>query len=159
MTRPTSKDAARGANRFSVLEVEPCSSDDDPNDIVVHSALFPGTLDASLFPPTSERYYIRTVHLARSLTLKIQLQTLDSHHTIGVVSLVDCGATSEFISDAFVREHRLPTRKLERPIPVYNVDGTLNEGGSIREEVELIMRVGDHAERVTFSVCSLGNMM
>ena len=140
MTRPTSKDAARGANRFSVLEVEPCSSDDDDNDNIVRSALFPDSLDASLFPPSSQRYYIRTVNLARSLTLKVQLQTLDDHRTIGVSALVDCGATSEFIDVEFVRGNNLPTRRLERPIPVYNVDGTLNEGGSISEEVELIVR-------------------
>ncbi|KZV83629.1 hypothetical protein EXIGLDRAFT_592594, partial [Exidia glandulosa HHB12029] len=58
------------------------------------------------------------------LTLKVQLQTLDDHCTIGVSTLVDCGATSEFIGEEFVRVNNLPTRKLERPIPVYNVDGT-----------------------------------
>jgi len=32
------------------------------------------------------------------------------------------------------------------PIPVYNVDGTLNEAGSITEVVDLILRYRNHLE-------------
>jgi hypothetical protein len=40
---------------------------------------------------------------------------------------------------------------------LYNVDGTLNQGGSIQEEVDLIMHFKDHSERVSFAVCDLGD--
>ncbi|EJU03713.1 hypothetical protein DACRYDRAFT_43999, partial [Dacryopinax primogenitus] len=46
---------------------------------------------------------------------------------------------------------------LPRAVPVYNVDGTPNEGGSIRQETDVIMRYHDHSERATFSVCNLGS--
>jgi hypothetical protein len=48
------------------------------------------------------------------------------------------------------------TRALQRPIPVYNVDGTLNEAGSIKEVVDLVLRFKDHSERVPFAVTNLG---
>lgn len=39
---------------------------------------------------------------------------------------------------------------------MYNIDGTLNEGGSISEYVDLIMTLDGHTERLRFAVCSLG---
>ena len=46
--------------------------------------------------------------------------------------------------------------KLAQPIPVYNVDGTLNEAGSITEVVSLILHYNNHSERMTFCVTNLG---
>ena len=57
---------------------------------------------------------------------------------------------------SYMERHRLATRKLQRPIPVYNVDGSPNEGGAIREIVDVILRVNGHMERTTFAVTSLG---
>jgi len=39
---------------------------------------------------------------------------------------------------------------------VYNVDGTLNQGGSITHEVTLMMTHKGHKEKVVFEVCDLG---
>lgn len=61
-----------------------------------------------------------------------------------------------FIDRAFAKGNGMATRKLPRAIPVYNVDGTLNQGGSITEEVDLLMKYQGHRERVTFEVCNLG---
>ena len=46
--------------------------------------------------------------------------------------------------------------KLTQLIPVYNVDGTLNEAGSITEVVSLILHYKNHSERTTFAVHGLG---
>ena len=46
----------------------------------------------------------------------------------------------------FVRAKRLKTCHLPHAIPVYNIDGTPNEAGSIKEEVDLICTYGDHTE-------------
>ena len=51
----------------------------------------------------------------------------------------------------------LTTRALQRPVPVYNVDGTPNEAGSIKEVVDLVLRFKDHLERVLFAVTNLGS--
>jgi len=43
-------------------------------------------------------------------------------------------------------------------IPVYNVDGTLNDAGYITEVVDLIVQYGDHSEQSTFDVMGIGRM-
>jgi hypothetical protein len=48
------------------------------------------------------------------------------------------------------------TRALTRPIPVYNVDGTPNEDGAIREIADVILRYNGHAERTQFAITQLG---
>jgi len=51
---------------------------------------------------------------------------------------------------------KLPTRKLSQPIPVYNVDGMLNEAGSIRKVVDMIMTYDGHSERILLAITRLG---
>ena len=67
------------------------------------------------------------------LKLKVEIKTTDTAEKKSVSALVDCG----------------------QPIPVYNVDGTLNEAGSIMEVVNLILCY-NNSERATFAVCGLG---
>ena len=56
----------------------------------------------------------------------------------------------------YVEANNLTTRRLEKPVPVYNVDGTLNNAGSIKEEVDMILMYKGHKERATFAVTDLG---
>jgi hypothetical protein len=74
----------------------------------------------------------------------------------GIRVLVDCGATGLFIDQEYVKSNRLPTKKLSRVVPVFNVDGTPNEAGCITEVVELIVRYETHSERALFAVTGLG---
>ena len=76
--------------------------------------------------------------------------------SLAIDSLLDSGVTGMFIDVDFVREHRLQTHPLPCAIPVYNIDGTPNEAGSIKEKVNLICTFGDHSDHATFSVTSLG---
>ena len=71
--------------------------------------------------------------------LPIHLKTTDTMEETSTEAMVDTGTTGDFIDQDFVARAKLPTRKLSQPIPVYNVDGTLNEAGSIREVVNMIM--------------------
>ncbi|KNZ80451.1 hypothetical protein J132_05571, partial [Termitomyces sp. J132] len=50
----------------------------------------------------------------------------------------------------------LTTHPLSCPIPVYNVDGTLNEAGSICSVVDLVLCYQDHLEQAAFAVTGLG---
>src|SRR6267154_4076562 len=47
-------------------------------------------------------------------------------------------------------------RTLSHPIPVYNIDGTLNEAGSIHEVVDVVLCYKDNSEWVQFAVTGLG---
>jgi len=71
-------------------------------------------------------------------------------------AMVDTGATGDFIDQDFVTREKLPTCKLSQPIPVYNVDGMLNEAGSICEVVDVIMTYERHSERILLAVTRLG---
>ena len=45
---------------------------------------------------------------------------------------------------------------MEKTVPVYNVDGTLNAAGCIHQTIDLFIRYGEHQERATFSITKLG---
>ena len=99
---------------------------------------------------------IRSANLEQEVTVKVALQTVDTHARMDVDALLDCGATGLFINRALVQENGIPTRKLENPVTVYNIDGTVNRGGKITEEITLIMSYQGHKERAVFEVCDLG---
>ncbi|KAF5381344.1 hypothetical protein D9615_008369 [Tricholomella constricta] len=88
----------------------------------------------------------------RSLWLNAELETTDTQESHAVTALVDSGATGSFLNIAFVEKHKLTTKVLSRPSPVYNVDGTLNEGGSVSCIVEAVLRYNGHTERAVFGV-------
>jgi hypothetical protein len=93
---------------------------------------------------------------SNSLYLRIEIESTETQRKQGIRALVDCGATGLLIDWEYAKSNRLPTRKLSRPIPVFNVDGTANEAGSISEVVELIIQYDGHSERALFLVTSLG---
>src|SRR6201985_3206221 len=91
-----------------------------------------------------------------STNLKLHLEPVDSHQPMDATALLDTGATGLFIEEPYVEAKRFTRQKLPRSIPVYNIDGTLNEHGSVKECVDLIVRYGDHTERARFYVTQLG---
>ena len=70
-------------------------------------------------------------------------------------ALVDCGATGQFMDQDYVECNRLSTWKLQHAIPVFNVDGTCNEAGSIMAIVDMILQYNGHTERMSFAVTNL----
>ena len=73
-----------------------------------------------------------------------------------MTALLDSGATGLFIDSNFVAAEKLTTHLLTHPTPVYNVDGTLNEAGSICSVVDLILCFQNHSEHAIFAVTNLG---
>jgi hypothetical protein len=104
-----------------------------------------------------DKYIIASARSANSLLLRVELETTDSGLRRSLKALLDCGATGLFLDGDYVAANNITTRRLTRPIPVYNVDGTLNEAGSIREVADIILRYNNHAERAIFAVTKLGN--
>src|SRR5258708_34529163 len=50
-------------------------------------------------------------------------------------ALLDSGTTGMFINHTFIQKHKLETQPLPNPVPVHNVDGTLNKNGVGRKTV------------------------
>ncbi len=82
----------------------------------------------------------------KDLTIDVQIETLENITKIATTALVDSGCTSSAINQAFVKKHNIPTHATATPIPVYNADGTCNQGGSITQYTEIRLVFGDHAE-------------
>jgi hypothetical protein len=64
----------------------------------------------------------------------------DTMEVKGVTALLDSGATDLFIDCDFTLAEKLTMQSLTLPAPVYNVDGTPNEGGEICEVVDVILQ-------------------
>ena len=76
---------------------------------------------------------------SKSLEIPISMQTTDTGTVLSTKGLLDCSATDLFVNSDFVQRNKLTTKKLSRPIPVYNVDGMLNEAGSISEVWDTVL--------------------
>jgi len=90
------------------------------------------------------------------IMIPVHLKTTDTLEEAATEAMVDTGATGDFIDRDFVERAKLPTRLLSQPIPVYNVDGTPNEAGSIDRVVDVVMTYAGHSERILLAVTRLG---
>jgi len=71
-------------------------------------------------------------------------------------ALIDSGAGGTFMDQNFARKHRLPLGKLEEPLIVFNVDGTLNKRGTITHFAELDVNFGTRTRKTRFLISGLG---
>ena len=88
----------------------------------------------------------------RCILIPIHLKTTGTLEEVDSEAMVDCGTTSAFINEEFVKRAKLPTCHLSTPVPVYNVDGMLNEVGSIDRVVKMLMTYNGHSERILLAV-------
>ena len=153
-------------NRFDVLFIEPNETVETIDKVVQDSETLPQVTPISPFRSDSRPKWERklpskftiaaTEGTANSLKLKVELETTDTAEIKSTGALVDSGATGEFIDRHYAKSSRFRLLKLSKPIPVYNVDGTPNEAGSVTEVVDVILRYKTHSERTLFAVSNLG---
>ena len=77
--------------------------------------------------------------ISTSLKLKVEIETTDTAKKKSVTALLDSGSMGECINRDYMKSCQFNLVKLAQPIPVYNVDRTPNEAGSITEVVSLIL--------------------
>jgi len=92
----------------------------------------------------------------RKLAVKLTVKTLDTNVEQQADALIDCGCEGSCIDSKYVAKHGLNVTKLSRTIPVFNADGSPNLDGSITGFVSLLVKIGDHSERIDFGVTNLG---
>ena len=149
------------SNRFSVLEVNELEVDEDalnPPEPAPPLSTEPRKMRRPKWEKRlNRRLVIRSLEMdPKCIMLPIHLKTTDTMEEASTEAMVDTGATGDFIDQDFVARAKLPTHKLSQPIPVYNVDGTANEAGSIHEVVDMIMTYNQHSERILLAVTRLG---
>jgi hypothetical protein len=69
---------------------------------------------------------------------------------------LDCGATGKFIDQNYAKAKGIELEKLDQPIKVYNVDGTPNKKGTIRQYVDLHIEVHGRKRKERLYVTGLG---
>ena len=90
--------------------------------------------------------------MLREVTIKIGLKQEEEEEGIVTELLLDSGATGLVMSEEFVRKHRFRRMKLERPVYVRNVDGTLNYIGPIVDTVEVEIFFKGHKEKMSIDI-------
>ena len=88
----------------------------------------------------------------REVTVKIGLKQEKEEEGITTEALLDSGAMGLVMSEEFARRHRFKRMRLERPVYVRNVDGTLNYAGPIVDTVEVEIFFKGHKERTLIDV-------
>jgi Aspartyl protease len=157
-------------NRFSCLLVEECqyqspfTTSNSSDEATPIPPVLPPTPPLTP-PPTPPRarlphwerrlpkkYTLSSANTTNSIDLDIVLETTDTKDIVSVKALLDSGATGSFIDRTFADKHHFRTRPLSRPVPIYNIDGSLNEGGSITEIVDVELRLSGN---FILSLCRL----
>jgi hypothetical protein len=100
--------------------------------------------------------YIIVLTSKNSLKLDVEIETMDTSITCRTNALVDSSATRLFMDSEYVHVNTINTCQLSLPIPVFNIDGSANEAGEIREVAEVILQYDGHAECAQFAVTQLG---
>ncbi|QRW15820.1 Retrotransposable element Tf2 protein [Rhizoctonia solani] len=74
-----------------------------------------------------------------------------------LTTLIDSGATSNFISPLIVEKYKIPKTQLENPQVVRMLDGTISQTGCIWHQVHLTVLANGHPHSIPFLVCPIGN--
>ena len=90
--------------------------------------------------------------LLREVTVKIGLERINMQERITVEVLLDSGVTELVISSEFARKQEFKLKKLDRPMYVRNVDGSLNKEGPIEHMVEVNIYYQGHRKRTEIDV-------
>jgi len=88
----------------------------------------------------------------REVTVKIRLERIDTQEGIMVEVLLDSGATGLVMSSEFAKKQGFKLKKLERPMNVRNIDGSMNKEGPIEHTVEVNIYFKRHRERTEINV-------
>ena len=75
--------------------------------------------------------------MLREIMVKIELKRIDIQEEVIVEALLDNRAIGLVMSSEFARKQRFKLKKIENPIYIRNVDGTLNKEGLIENTVEV----------------------
>jgi len=94
--------------------------------------------------------------MLREVWLNIRVEKIDTHEGVMIKALLDSGVTGMFMNKQTAARHGFKLQKLERPLMVKNVDGTVNSRGAITHQVECNVFYKGYVERMQIDVCDLG---
>ena len=90
--------------------------------------------------------------LLREVTVKIGLERIDIQEGIMVEALLNSSATGLVMNSEFARKQGFKLKKLERPMYIRNMDGSLNKEEPIKYTVEVNIYYQEYRERTEIDV-------
>ena len=86
------------------------------------------------------------------LLIRLRERTISNVHT-----LLDLGAGGTFIDKGFCRKYKISTFALEKPLSVYNVDGTPNRKETITQVAWFTIEINGVPFTIRWHVTKLGD--
>ena len=72
------------------------------------------------------------------------------------ISLLDLGATENFLNLEYAKWLHLPIKKMSHPQKLFNIDGTENKAGELQYYTDLAIRTGSTSTNMQFFLTELG---
>ena len=88
--------------------------------------------------------------------MKVPITIKTSYNTAKVPSLVDSGATDNFIHPRTIRQLRLGMSLLDKPKKLFNVNDTQNKARSVTRYVDLSVTTNQRERQMRFLVSDIG---
>ena len=108
--------------------------------------------------PVLSIYSVQAATILNKNSLFIPVQLEKKEEIVDTLALIDSGAGGKFIDQNFTKEKGLEQKLLEKPLVVYNVDGTLNKKGTIRKYVEIPVTICGRKTMEWLLVMGLGEL-
>ena len=107
--------------------------------------------------PVLDIYSVTTAIISSNkLSMPIQISK-NGKKIIETLRLIDSGAGGKFIDQNFARKIGVRIQNLETPMHAQNVDGTENKRGTIRQFVDLNLKINGRSCNMRLLITRLGN--
>jgi hypothetical protein len=120
--------------------------------------------DFTFFPENLDKNPSLTVHISSAklnhilglahFYIKLSLRRSDGR-VWRARAMIDSGAEGIFLNRKYVEKNRLECVRLQCPIPVFNINGTLNKDGSIEETISIQVGGSGHVANLRCFVTEL----
>jgi hypothetical protein len=97
----------------------------------------------------------RDVYISARKSMTVQCYLHSIAKRAKVVSLVDSGATENFLNLTYAKWLQLPIKKIKDPWKLYNVDGTENKTGELQYYTDLETQMGTTIHKLRFFLMDL----
>jgi hypothetical protein len=106
------------------------------------STTTPRFLDGPKLTALARVLKIDMMYITKCKALEIPIEFTTYHTKAEIITLVNSGATDNFIDFRMVKKLQLRTKKLPRTRQLFNIDGTHNQVGLIEESIHLYVERG-----------------
>ena len=96
------------------------------------------------------------IALPNERTIRIPIRLSVGNQIVKTTTIVDCGATGNFIDLELISLAEFPLQHLQKPVKAYNVDGTTNSKGNIVWETQIDVLFQSRKENVQLMALNLG---